>query len=560
MFKHHTFLLLSVFMIILSPSRGQNTLMKILEDELEREMIEFKKEKYSPYYISYRVNDDDFTSVASSFGSVTRIDTSRLRKLNVAVRIGNYQKDNTHLANNGEYFGGIRGTTANLPREDVEEAITHVLWQQTDAAYKAAVEAYKNMELKEATEKADTISDFTKEKPEIYSFKEGKIIKADVNEWKERLNKLSDRFNSDKNFISGGAYFSYKVERKYFVSSEGTKITQLQTYCYLHVNGMIRATDGMICPLAKSYFGFTPEELPGEDQLIADVDDLIQRLINLRNAPLADPYEGPAILSPKAAGVFFHEIFGHRVEGHRTRQKTDSQTFNGKMGENILPKGFNVVFDPGIKYSDNHLLSGNYMFDDEGVKGQKVTVVADGKLHGFLNSRCPTATSTNSNGHGRAMAGVSTVTRQSNMLVSTDNPFSKEKLRKQLIKACKKLDKPYGYLFKEVSGGFTQVSRFMPNAFNVTPLEVFRVYTDGRPDELVRGVNLIGTPLAMFAEIESAGLETEVFNGFCGAESGAVPVSTVAPALFVRQIETQKKIDMESSKTILTRPGLKTFK
>ncbi|MDX1285214.1 MAG: metallopeptidase TldD-related protein, partial [Draconibacterium sp.] len=161
-----------------------------------------------------------------------------------------------------------------------------------------------------------------------------------------------------------------------------------------------------------------------------------------------------------------------------------------------------------------------------------------------------------SNGHGRAQAGSNTVTRQSNMIIKSDKKYSDLQLRKKLIKACKKLNKPYGYLFEEVSGGFTSISRFMPNAFNVNPLEVYRVYTDGRPDELVRGVSLIGTPLAMFAEIELAGDKTDVFNGFCGAESGSVPVSTVSPAVFVQQIETQKKIHIESAKTILERPGI----
>ena len=39
----------------------------------------------------------------------------------------------------------------------------------------------------------------------------------------------------------------------------------------------------------------------------------------LRDAPVVDPYTGPAILSGPASGVFFHEIFGHRIEGHRLK-------------------------------------------------------------------------------------------------------------------------------------------------------------------------------------------------------------------------------------------------
>ena len=143
------------------------------------------------------------------------------------------------------------------------------------------------------------------------------------------------------------------------------------------------------------------------------------------------------------------------------------------------------------------------------------------------------------------------------MLVTANKTYSSEKLRKQLIKECKKQNKPYGYLFKEVSGGFTNTDRYRPNAFNVNPLEVYRIYTDGRADEMVRGVSLIGTPLAMFAEIQSAGEQMEVFNGYCGAESGSVPVATLAPSLFIKQIETQKEMYIEMSDNILERPNMK---
>jgi TldD protein len=128
-------------------------------------------------------------------------------------------------------------------------------------------------------------------------------------------------------------------------------------------------------------------------------------------------------------------------------------------------------------------------------------------------------------------------------------------LRKMLIEECKKQKKEYGYLFMDVTGGFTTTQRAMPNAFNIFPTEVYRIYVDGRADQLVRGVDLIGTPLAMFSEIQAADDQAEVFIGFCGAESGSVPVTAIAPSLYVRQIETQKKAVSQIEKTLLTRPN-----
>ena len=77
--------------------------------------------------------------------------------------------------------------------------------------------------------------------------------------------------------------------------------------------------------------------------------DIQKDLQALRVAPVVDPFTGPAILSGRASGVFFHEIFGHRVEGNRQRDVDDAQTFAGKIGQPVLPPFLSVVFDPALK-------------------------------------------------------------------------------------------------------------------------------------------------------------------------------------------------------------------
>jgi TldD protein len=259
-------------------------------------------------------------------------------------------------------------------------------------------------------------------------------------------------------------------------------------------------------------------------------------------------------LHAQSAGVFFHEIFGHRVEGHRLRSEFDGQTFKEKINEQVLPKSLDVIFDPTLAKYDGKQLNGFYQYDDEGVRGQRVKAVEKGILKNFLMSRSPLENFATSNGHGRSSIGMSAVSRQSNLIVENSKPLSMDELRKMLIKECIKQGKKYGYFFKDVMGGFTTTDRYNPNAFNIFPTEVYRVYVDGKPDELVRGVDLIGTPLSMFAEITAAGDTKDVFIGFCGAESGSVPVSAVAPSLFVRRIETQKKPKENQEATLLPSP------
>jgi predicted Zn-dependent protease len=303
-----------------------------------------------------------------------------------------------------------------------------------------------------------------------------------------------------------------------------------------------------------SFDSRTVEGLPSEKVIGDKIRQMAENLRLLRTAPLVEPYNGPAILSGQAAGVFFHEIFGHRIEGHRQKNERDGQTFARKMNENILPSFISVYDDPTVMKMNDHDLNGHYRFDDEGVKAQRVSVVETGTLKNFLMSRSPFKNFNKSNGHGRAQAGHEPVSRQGNLIIKCMKTVPYVKLREMLIEECKKQKKEFGLIFEKVKGGFTMTGRMIPNAFNIRPILVYRIYTDGRPDELVRGVDLIGTPLTPFSKIIAASDTVDVFNGYCGAESGSVPVSAVSPALLVSEIEVQKKEKATAKLPILPPP------
>jgi predicted Zn-dependent protease len=161
-----------------------------------------------------------------------------------------------------------------------------------------------------------------------------------------------------------------------------------------------------------------------------------------------------------------------------------------------------------------------------------------------------------SNGHGRAEPGFMPVSRQSNLLVESSKTMSNDDLMNQLRQEARRQGKPFGLYFDNIEGGFTNTGRGSANAFNVLPNVVYRVYTDGRPLELVRGVDLIGTPLTAFAKITATGDKKDVFNGICGAESGGVPVSASSPALLVSEVEVQKKTASQETAPILPAPSV----
>lgn len=554
----YTFRILLIFALCIpSTLLAQSRLLYILTDEMQREMSELKKQETPPYFLKYTVSDVHKTTISASFGALTNSDDSDSRLLTVEIRVGDYQLDNTHELR--DQFSFSSANYVYVVRDNNKEALCAALWQETNRRYREAVARFikvkTNVTIKVAEE--DSSADFSHESKTVTYYEPPLDIASLVGDktvWEEKVKKYSALFLENENIYGGRASFSFTVERKHLVSSEGTSIAQNLTYARISVIGFIKSDDGMELPLYKNYFAFKPNDLPDDKTICEDVTAIIKKLRILREAPVVEPYTGPAILSGRAASVFFHEILGHRIEGHRQKSEYEGQTFKKHVGEKILPEHLDVVFDPTLKKFDGHDIMGYYVYDDEGINARKIKVVESGVLKGFLMSRSPIENFPQSNGHGRAQAGRLPVSRQSNMLIKTTNPVPDKKLRDKLIKLCKKQDKPFGLLFKDIQGGFTYTGRTIPNMFNLLPTEVYRIYTDDRPDELVRGVDLVGTPLVMFSMISDAGKTSEIFNGICGAESGSVPVSAISPSLLVSQVEVQKKSKSQERPPILPRP------
>ena len=540
---------------------AQGLLLQTLKSEADRNLVELKKQPIPAYYISYRVYDVTAHSISASFGNLMVSNSYTNRLFNAAVRVGSPEMDNTREIKEGNERGYTDSNSSGygvLGLEDNPLAWKTALWQKTDDLYVEATKRYEkvkaNVAIKVSSE--DKSPDFTAETPERYVEKPVKFsdAKFDAKTWEEKLKKYSAVFKENKDIISSSVSFSVELSQRYFADTEGSEIFENRLCFFLNVNAAAKADDGMDLPLYKNYFAYDMKDLPTDEQVIADAKRMSETLSKLRTAPVADSYSGPMLMSGQAASVFFHEIFGHRIEGYRLKNESDAQTFKKKVNEIILPEDMSVIFEPQLKKSHGFSLNGQYIFDDEGVRGKRVEVVKNGKLVEFLMSRSPIEGFPKSNGHGRGQIYYNTVTRQSNTIIESTSPKTDKELRAMMIEQLKREDKPYGYLMEQVSGGFTMTGRYMPNSFNVTPLVVYRIYTDGRPDELVRGVDLVGTPLAMFSQIAACGTEYDIFNGTCGAASGGVPVASVSPELYVKIVETQKKARSQSQPPILPRP------
>jgi TldD protein len=550
-------LLTCFFLSILSPVWSQDKLMDILKTELQREKKAFDASSQPAYYISLRAEDTKRQTISTTFGALVESGENHIRQVAPSIRLGSYQFDNFHPEGNRFM---MRTYPPRIPFDDNALAISQAVWSALDDCYRNSVSAFGMIRARQGLSVAseDKSPDFSK--ADVVKYFEqplnDKQTRFDRSKWEVRLRKYSAMFLKDSHITSSTANLIFNVTRKYYLDTDGTETVENVTSANVQIYGSVKADDGMDLPLYLSYFSYTPEGLPDDKSIENDVQKLLDKLIRIRTAPVVAPFTGPAILLGSASSVFFHEIFGHRIEGQPMRSINDSRTFKKKVGEDILPSSFSVFMDPTLKNYKEQDLNGHYTIDDQGVRGERVTVVENGKLRNFLMTRTPIDGFPRSNGHARGELGIEVTSRQSNLIVESSDVKTDEQLRKMLISEIKAQGKEFGYIFASVTNGYTFTSTGSPNSFNVTPVEVYRVYPDGRPDELVRGVDLIGTPLSMFSQIMGAGGKSETFTGICGASSGSVPVSAISPSILVKQVEMQSKGKSQETPPILPRPGI----
>jgi len=531
-------------------------LLDAMTTELHRAFTSLGKQgddkQLPPYFLSYAVSEATYVGIRAQFGALADSASSRLRVADVQVRLGDPKLDNTH--------GTHRSSAVNstqLPLTDDREAIERTLWLATNTGYGTALENYLRVktEAQVRAKEEDSSPDFSKEAPQTFIGKPAPPVVVDKATWERRVTELSKIFREYPDVYQNMVMLSVQNETDYFASSEGSKVVTPHLAARLVVFAVTRADDGMDLFRAQTFEAETVDQLPAQAELEAAMRELGKSLEALRKAPVTEPFDGPAILSGRAAAVFFHEVLGHRLEGQRQRGDEEGQTFTKEVGKDVLPTFLSVADDPTRTKFGDTWLSGSYDYDDEGQKARKVDLIDDGILKTFLMSRLPIANFAESNGHGRAQTGRVPTGRQGNLIVTSTKTEPESELRKQLIDEAKKQGKPFGLYFEDISSGFAVTTRSSPQAFQVIPLVVYRVYVDGRPDELVRGVSIVGTPLAAMKRILATGDKSEVFNGECGAESGTVPVSAVAPAMLVSEMETQKQAQGTSRPPILPIPG-----
>lgn len=517
--------------------------LDVMEKEIKRSVKKLAKARPPVYFLSYQITQWDSSYISSTLGALSFGTSGRNNYLEVEARVGSRQMDNTRQLKSTDsipevYFEGEYSPLAQNPK-----ALQTILWTNTEKAVKAAQENFLKVQTnaQTASARSDDSDDFSA--PLSTPSRDYETVnKPFVNEdkWARQLNEYSLLFKGYDFIFSSSVSLSVSADNVYFVNSEGAKLKKGRVLARLMYSLSTRNKDGMEMERDMFYDGFSLDQMPSPAKVKEDILKSIEELKALQNAPVADPFHGPVILKNRATGVFFHEILGHRLEGHRQKNDDFGQTFTGKVGQQIVSPIISVYDDPTMQTFNGVPLRGYYKYDDEGVPSQKVALIEDGVLKNFLMGRSPIKGFAQSNGHGRKSVFYKPVSRMGVTVVKAKETVPFAELRQKLVEEIKRQNKPYGLIIEDISGGFTNTDTYSPQAFKVQPLLVYKVYPDGKPDEIIRGADIVGTPLVSLNKIIAAADDYDIFNGFCGAESGRVPVSAIAPSLLISELEVEK--------------------
>jgi predicted Zn-dependent protease len=544
-----------------APADARLGTLSAMQAEISRSMDRLRLPGYeAPFFVAYRITDETDVEVAGRYGAVFTDRDRRDSDLHVDLRVGSYDFDSSSSDQNAIVLGGPDdGPSWYAPKEAPLEgdttALRNALWLATDEKYKEALSTYLKKKSKAVyrEDEKDRPASFSREAAEEH-VDAPLPFPFDRDRWRSAVREITLRFQDHPEIFDSELRVTAEKQVRWFASSEGSAQITERTLYGVHLKAVSRAPDGQLLEDARDFYAPAESGLPSLETLRRSADRVTEELLALRRAPAIDPYTGPAILEPDAAGVLFHEAVGHRLEGERVEDDQEGQTFRGQVGKSILPAFLSIIDDPTVQEVNGVPLNGSYAFDDQGVPARRAVLVRDGKLESYLLSRRPVRPFEHSNGHGRAQGNRTPMARMANLIVESKHGLEPAALKAQLMAEARRQGKPYGLIIRDITGGNTNTLGYGYQAFKGTPRLVYRVDAHTGREELVRGVELVGTPLSSVNRILATGRTARVFNGYCGAESGYVPVSTVAPAVLVGELELQRVSRTRERSPILPAP------
>ncbi|HTB92964.1 MAG TPA: metallopeptidase TldD-related protein [Candidatus Sulfotelmatobacter sp.] len=563
-----------------APADNDHTL-QAMKDEMARakSRLELQIPKLDkpvrPYYIEYRLLDMDIREVVAQYGALVTSNHNRSRVMNVGARVGDYKLDSSNFISD-DGFRGFIGPSGTVGIDRDYDSLRQDLWIATDQAFKEAVETYSRKEayLSSLARQSD-IDDFSKVQP-VHHIEPLAASDWTSRNWDQEARDTSAAFRAFPQIYESRVTYYLVFMTEYLLTSEGTEVRANHSFAAIESGLSALADDGMQVNHFYATYAPRPADLPSADVVRKALNVAGTELMAMRAAPPAPDYTGPVLFEPRAAGALLAEVLTPSISGARpplafqpvVDQLMSSlggrSDWSGKVGTRVLPASVTLMDNPAATDYHGALLVGGYAIDQEGVAGDKVTLVDEGKLKNLLMSRRPGPDFGNSNGHGRSAFLADTKPVMSNLFFSSSEAVSKEELKKKFLDSCRAEKLEYCMVVREMDNpslsllhqdDFSELlASFGGNAAtDRLPLVVYKIFPSDGHEEIVRGARVSGFSPRMLRNIEGIGNDAVVFNymqnqtagvsgtalaAFGTAQNG-LPASVVAPSLLFEEVEVR---------------------
>ena len=533
-------------------------LIPILKKEC-RQVLKVKVPGFpQAYYCSYLLRDTHWFNTWARSGSTYRKRSDHARNLYADIRVGAYEYD--QITDGGLYDNDKELESyshIDLPIDDKNyDGLRIAIWRLTEAKFREALADYNQRQSNSLStvDQNRNLASFHK-LPAKTSVKPTRFDHIDQDKWELFCKQASAWLSRLPKVLSNSVDFDSNATTKVFVSSEDRVIVEhQQIFCLSATISHLTAEGAEINQELTLNVGRLWElpDLPTFKRMMLRKHKQLLQLIKARKV---HAFSGPVLLYPKPAGLLFHEAVGHRLEGSRLLSSGEGQTFKDQIGKEILGVKVDISDDPTYKRFKDTQCIGAYDYDDEGTKSRPARLIVDGKLQGFLSTRAELPGGLSLNGHARAKKYQRPISRMGVTIIKGKAALSIKELKQKLVEEINAQKKPFGLIIYETAGGETDTSSFDFQGFSGEISFAKLVYPDGR-EEVIRGVDFVGTPLQALASVIAVGSEADIDNHFCGAESGFIPVTTISPAILLKSLELQSKSEELVTQYLLEPPKL----
>ncbi len=563
-----------------APADDKDHTFQAMKDEMARATSRLElaippaNQPVRPYYVEYRLLDVEIREITGEFGALVSTGHNRMRLMTVGARVGDYKLDSSNFIGD-ENFRGFIGPSGSVGIDRDYNSLRQDLWIATDQAFKEAVETYsrKQAYLSSLARPSD-IDDFSRVQV-IQRVDPLPTADWSSRNWEQEVRETSAALRAFPQIYESRVAYYLVYTTEYLLTSEGTEVRTNHSYAAIEAPMSTLADDGM--PLNHFYATYAPRpaELPSADEVRNNLNVAGTELMAMRAAPPASDYTGPVLFESRAAAALLAQVLGPSLSGARppvafqpvVDQLMSSlgarSDWSGKADVRVLPPTVTLIDDPSAKDYKGTSLIGGYTIDEEGVRAEKVTIVADGKLKTLLMSRRPGPESDKSNGHGRSFFLADPRPNMSNLFFTSSETVSKDDLKKKFTDACKaekldyclvvrQMDNPAISIMHQEEFSDLLASFGGSAATDRLPLVVYRYFPADGHEELVRGARITGFNVRSLRNIEAIGDDNYVYNflesenapiagtalgAFGSAQQNGLPASVIAPSLLFEEVE-----------------------